>query len=158
MTAPFPSTGHLPQAPEIPTDQLLVEVYTQAAPAVQSGMLSKLVGKVYQSAAPEERSVLVRQLMQPLGILSLLAVANGVFAKLRLQGGLSGWSTRLDEVQVDDVVELASFVQQVSGQALHSLALWLSASPVLLSSAAAVMLVKLLLERATPGREAELPL
>jgi len=146
----------VPQAPEIPTDQLLVEVYSSAAPAVQSGMLSKLVGKVYQSAAPDERSVLVRQLMQPLGILSLLAVANGVFAKLRLQGGLSAWSTRLDEVQVDDVVELASFVQQVSGQAMHSLAQWLSGSPVLLSSAAAVMLVKLLLDRAAPDREAEL--
>jgi len=101
---------------------------------------------VYQSAAPDDRGFLIRLLIQPLGLLSLLAVANGVFAKLRLQGGLSGLQTRLDDVQVDDVVELASFAQQVSAQAMHSLAQWLSSSPALVSSAAAAILVKILLD------------
>lgn len=155
MTAQPTPDGHLPPAPEIPMDQLLVEVYTSAAPAVQSDMVSKLVGKVYQTAPPDERGLLIRMLMQPLGILSLLAVANGVFAKLRLQGGLSGMSSRLDDVQVDDVVELTNFVQQVSDQALHSLAQWLSASPVLISSAAAAILVKILLDRAAHRREGD---
>lgn len=152
MTAQTAPDGHLPQAPEIPIDQLLVEVYSSAAPAVQSSMVSKLVGKVYQSAAPDERGLLIRLLVQPLGILSLFAVANGVFAKLRLQGGLSGMSTRLEEVQVDDVVELASFAQQVSEQAMHSLVQWLSASPVLVSSAAAAILVKILLDHTSQRR------
>lgn len=155
MTAQSASDGHMPQAPEIPIDQLLVEVYTSAAPAVQSSMVSKLVGKVYQSAAPDERGLLIRLLVQPLGILSLLAVANGVFAKLRLQGGFSSMSTRLEEVRVDDVVELANFAQQVSDQAMRSLAQWLSASPVLVSSAAAAILAKLLLDRAAQRRSGD---
>jgi hypothetical protein len=155
MTEQLTPGDHLPPSPEIPIDQLLVEVYTSAAPAVQSSMLSKLVGKVYQSAAPDERGLLIRLLMQPLGILSLLAVANGVFAKLRLQGGLSGMSSRLEDVQVDDVVELASFAQQVSEQALHSVVQWLSASPVLVSSAAAAILVKILMDRAAQRHEGD---
>jgi len=44
------------------------------------------------------------------------------------------------------VVELASFAQQVSAQAMHSLAQWLSSSPALVSSAAAAILVKILLD------------
>jgi len=158
MTAQTASNEHSPQAAEIPTEQLVVEVYSSAAPALQSDMVSKLVGKVYQTAPPDERGLLIRCLMQPLGILSLLAVANGVFAKIRLQGGLSGLSSRLDEVQVDDVIELANFAQQVSEQAMHSLAQWLSASPVLVSSAAAAILVKILMDRATHRREGDRPL
>jgi len=146
MTMQSAPAAHVPPAPEIPIDQLVVDVYSNAAPAVRSSMLAKLVGKVYQSAAPDDRGFLIRLLIQPLGLLSLLAVANGVFAKLRLQGGLSGLQTRLDDVQVDDVVELASFAQQVSAQAMHSLAQWLSSSPALVSSAAAAILVKILLD------------
>lgn len=151
MTEQLTPGDHLPPSPEIPIDQLLVEVYTSAAPAVQSSMLSKLVGKVYQSVAPDERGLLIRLLMQPLGILSLLAVANGVFAKLRLQG----MSSQLEDVQVDDVVELASFAQQVSEQAMHSVVQWLSASPVLVSSAAAAILVKILMDRTAQRREGD---
>jgi hypothetical protein len=144
---------------EIPLEQLVTEVYASAEPVVRQNMVAQLVGKVYQAAPLAERSSLIRQLIQPLGILSLLAVANGVFAKLRLQGGLSGMQARLDDVQhikVDDVVDLANFVQQVSVQAFDGLAQTLAASPVLASSAAAALLVKILMEHARHRRETDL--
>jgi hypothetical protein len=154
-----PLTGHNQQAVEdIPLEQLVTEVYTSAEPAVRQNIVARLVGKVYQTAPLAERGFLIRQLMQPLGLLSLLAVANGVFAKLRLQGSLSGVQARLDDVQhikVDDVVDLANFVQQVSVQAFDGLAQTLAASPVLASSAAAVLLVKILMERAHHRRETD---
>jgi len=152
MTVQSVPLDPVPAAPEIPIDQLVVDVYASSPPEVQSGMLAKLVGKVYQSAAPDERGLLIRFLVQPLGILSLLAVANGVFAKLRLQGGFANMPPRLEEVKVDDVIELASFAQQVSEQAMYSLVQWLSASPVLVSSAAAAILVKILLDRSSQRR------
>jgi len=107
MTMQSAPAAHVPPAPEIPIDQLVVDVYSNAAPAVRSSMLAKLVGKVYQSAAPDDRGFLIRLLIQPLGLLSLLAV---------------------------------------SAQAMHSLAQWLSSSPALVSSAAAAILVKILLD------------
>lgn len=147
-----------PAAEEVPLEQLVTEVYDSAEPVVRQNMVARLVGKVYQTAPLAERGFLIRQLIQPLGILSLLAVADGVFAKLRLQGGLSGMQARLDDVQhikVDDVVDLANFVQQVSVQAFDGLAQTLAASPVLASSAAAVLLVKILMERARHRRETD---
>ncbi|MDR3369830.1 hypothetical protein [Rhodoferax sp.] len=154
-----PLSGHAPQvAEEIPIEQLVTEVYATAEPVVRQNMVARLVGKVYQAAPLAERGFLIRQLIQPLGILSLLAVANGVFAKLRLQGGLSGMQARLEDVQhikVDDVIDLANFVQQVSIQAFDGLAQTLAASPVLASSAAAALLVKILMERARHRRETD---
>ena len=162
-TSPSPEVPLSAQAAhaveEIPLEQLVTEVYASAEPVVRQNMVAQLVGKVYQAAPLAERSSLIRQLIQPLGILSLLAVANGVFAKLRLQGGLSGMQARLDDVQhikVDDVVDLANFVQQVSVQAFDRLAQTLAASPVLASSAAAALLVKILMERARHRRETDL--
>jgi hypothetical protein len=162
MTSPSPEvplSEHMSQTvEEIPLEQLVTEVYASAKPAVRQNIVARLVGKVYQSAPLAERSHLIHQLIQPLGILSLLAVANGVFAKLRLQGSLSGMQARLDDVQhvkVEDVIDLANFVQQVSVQAFDGLAQTLTASPVLASSAAAALLVKILMERARHRRETD---
>lgn len=161
-TSPSPevplSAHTAPMAEEVSLEQLVTEVYDSAEPVVRQNMVARLVGKVYQSAPLAERGFLIRQLIQPLGILSLLAVANGVFARLRLQGSLSGMQARLDDVQhvkVEDVVDLANFVQQVSVQALDGLAQTLVASPVLASSAAAALLVKILMERAQHRRETD---
>ena len=140
MTANSVSGSTTPPVSDIPIEQLITQVYASAEPAMRQSMVARLVGKVYQTAPAAERGFLIRQLMQPLGILSLLAVANGVFAKIRLQGGLANMESRLDDlqgVQVSDVVDLANFVQQVSLQAVDGLAQMLAASPALASSAAA---------------------
>lgn len=155
----IPWSGHTPQkVEEIPLEQLVTEVYAGAEPAVRQNIVARLIGKVYQAAPLAERGFLIGQLMQPVGILALLTVANGVFAKLRLQGSLSGVPSRLDDVQhiqVNDVVDLANLVQQVSLQAFDGLAQALAASPVLASSAAAALLIKILMERARHRRETD---
>jgi hypothetical protein len=41
------------------------------------------MGQVYESASPSLRTRMLEPLMHPLGVLSLMAVANGAFAGIR---------------------------------------------------------------------------
>lgn len=111
--------------------------------------IAHLVGQVYESAPPAERSRLLEQLLKPLGVLSLVAVANGIFAKIRFRGGWPELHVRLEDaqnVQVSDVITLVNHVQQVSVQAVIGLADVLAASPVMTGSAAAALLMTVLLQ------------
>lgn len=143
------------QGPEIPIEQLVAEVYQSAPPVTKSRLLSQLVGKVYETAPAVEKSRLIEHLMRPLGILSLVAIANGIFASIRLRSASLNLRVGIDEVQkvqTSDVIALANCVQQVSMQAVHGLAQIVTASPPLASSAAAVVLVQILLKQATMQR------
>lgn len=109
-----------------------------------------LLGEVYEAAPVSERSRLVEQLMRPLGLLSLVAVAGGVFAGIRLRGGWPEFHVRLEDlpsVRASDVMALAEHAQQVSVEAVDGLAQVLAGSPVLAGSAAAALLVTLLVQR-----------
>ncbi len=114
-------------------------------------LVPALVARVFEEAPAAMRGRLLEQLIKPLSLLSLVAVANGLFA--RITAG-NGWSSR--EVNVEDanrvnpadVVALVHHVQQVSVQAVESLAKIISASPVLAGSAAAAMLLTLLASQA----------
>lgn len=143
------------QDPEIPIEQLVAEVYQSAPPVTKSRLLSQLVGKVYETAPAVEKSRLIEHLMRPLGILSLVAIANGIFASIRLRSASLNLRVGIDEVQkvqTSDVVALANCVQQVSTQAVHGLAQIITASPALASSATAVLLVQILLKQARTQR------
>ncbi len=129
---------------------------THSAPA-PSGVVEprtsvpSLIGQVYESAPPSLRARMLEQLMRPLGILSLMAVANGVFANIRLRNPSIDPQVALEDtsgVQPNDVVKLAGWVQQVSVEAFDSLAKLLSTSPVLTRSTAAVVLLSLLVQHA----------
>lgn len=136
--------------PQAPIEQLVDEVYESATPAMKNQMLAQLVGQVYETAPNTERKRLVEHLMKPLGILSLAAVANGIFVKIRFKGGWSDGPARMDDaqgVQVGDVIDLANFAQQVSSEAIGGLAQMLASSPVLASSVAAALLIKIVLRR-----------
>ena len=139
--------------PQAPIEQLVDEVYESATPAMKNQMLAQLVGQVYETAPNTERKRLVEHLMKPLGILSLAAVANGIFVKIRFKGGWSDVPARMDDVQgaqgvqVSDVIDLANFAQQVSTEAIGGLAQMLASSPVLASSVAAALLIKIVLRR-----------
>ncbi|MBK7548663.1 MAG: hypothetical protein IPI20_12970 [Rhodoferax sp.] len=136
--------------PQAPIEQLVDEVYESATPAMKNQMLAQLVGQVYETAPNTERKRLVEHLMKPLGILSLAAVANGIFVKIRFKGGWSDGPARMDDaqgVQVSDVIDLANFAQQVSTEAIGGLAQMLASSPVLASSVAAALLIKIVLRR-----------
>lgn len=111
-----------------------------------------LLGRVYEVAPPTERARLLAHLMQPLGVLSLVAVANGVFASLRLRDPTAPLSLRFEDtlnISGADVIALAEHAQQVSVETVDALAQWLTASPVLAGSAAALLLAKLLTRRAS---------
>ena len=115
-----------------------------------------LVGQVFEAAPASERGRLLEQLMRPLGVLSLMAVAGGVFASLRFRGGWQDFHVRLDDAQrvhAGDVIALVDHVQQVSVEAVDGLAQTLMASPIMAGSAAAALLVTLLLQRARSRHE-----
>ena len=136
-----------PQAPaEIPRDE----------PGLASdATIALLVGEVYECAPLEERGRVLDHLLQPLGVLSLFAVAGGLFAKLRLRGGWENFSVRPEDVRnvrASDVIALVDYVQQVSVEAVDGLAQMLAASPLMAGSAAAALLVTLLVRRARARR------
>lgn len=118
--------------------------------------ISELVGQVYEDAPIVERGRLLEQLLRPLGILSLFAIANGVFAKAKLRGGWQDLHVRLEDIggiHGSDVADLAAFAQQVSTEAMDGLTQFLAASPVLMGSATAALLLSVLARR-RPDRPA----
>lgn len=102
-----------------------------------------LVGRIYAEAPAPLRSTLLDQLMRPLGLLSLVAVAGGAFARLKSR---SGWHDgpppleHLREISPADVVALAEHVQQVSSDAVDTLLQTLVNSPLLAGSVTAAVL------------------
>lgn len=146
-----------PKAPAILTavENLSGDEYESAPPDVKNRMLSELVGNVYAKAPPVEKTRLVAHLMKPLGILSLVAVANGVFASIRFRGASSDFPMGIDDVQnvqASDVMALASYTQQVSMQAVNGLAQMLATSPTMMHSAAALLLMQILMRQSRTRR------
>ena len=120
--------------------------------------IAQLVGEVYESAPPVEKSRLLEHLLRPLGVLSIVAVANGIFANIRFRGGWQDMHVRPEEaqnVQASDVITLVNHVQQVSFHAVDGLAKMLAASPVMTGSAAAALLVTVLMQRARNRRASD---
>lgn len=122
---------------------------------VSEAAIAQLVGQVYEIAPPAERRRLLEHLIRPLGVLSLVAVANGIFASLPFRSGWPDLQIRVEDaqsIQVRDVIALVSYVQQVSVHAVDGLASVLASSPVTTGSAAASLLITLLLQRARTRR------
>jgi hypothetical protein len=111
--------------------------------------IPELFAEVYGAVPAVERGRLLEQLMRPLGVLSLFGIAGGIFANIRFR---SGWKD-IQRVSASEVVTLVDHVQQVSVETVDGMAQLLAASPVLSGSAAAALLVALLLRRAQ-SREA----
>lgn len=135
--------------------ELKWDLYESAPAALRSHMLAQLIGHVYESAPPVVRSRLLEHLLRPLGVLSLVAVANGVFAKIQFHSEWQHLQDRVDDAQnvrASDVIALADHVQQVSVEAVNGLAQMLSASPLMAGSAAAAVLVTVLMQRSRSRR------
>ena len=110
-----------------------------------------LVAQVYAEAPPALRTRLLESLLRPLSVLSLVAVANGVFAKMALGQGWPRLKLSVDDAHrfdTNDVIALVNHVQQVSGPAVDELSRILSGNALLGSSAAAAMLITVLTKRA----------
>ena len=111
----------------------------------------QLVGQVFETAPAAERRRLLAYLIKPLSLLSLVAVANGMFARYRLGPAWASVDARQDELQrvgASDIAVLVSHVQQVRAHAVDGLAQVQSQSPVLAGSATAALLITLLAQRA----------
>lgn len=120
--------------------------------------VSQLVGQVFETAPALEKSHMLELLLRPLGVLSLVAVADGIFAKIRFRSGWPGLHVQLEDaqnVQARDVITLVDYVQQVSVHAVDGLAQMLAATPTMATSAAAGLLVTLLVQRANSRRSDE---
>ena len=123
--------------------------------AVSEADIAQLVGQVYAIAPPTIRKRLLEHLLKPLGVLSLVAIANGIFARILFRNGSPDLSVRMEDaqnVQPGDVITLVNHVQQVSVHAVDGLADMLSTSTMMTGSAAAVLLVTLLMQRSRNRR------
>lgn len=97
-------------------------------------LLTQLVGQVYESASPAVRGLLLEKLLRPMGVLALVSVAGGIFAKIRLRGGLQAAPLGLDDVKsvsTSDVLALAERVQLASAIAIHAVSDVIANSPML---------------------------
>lgn len=113
--------------------------------------IPELLAQVYEAAPAVERCHLLEQLLQPLGLLSLAAVAGGIFANIRLRCGWQQLDVRLDDLQNVHAVDVAALVdhaQQVSVETVDGLAQMLVSMPVVSGSATVALLVAMLLRRA----------
>jgi len=121
-----------------------------AAPATGEGTVPQLVAATWENAPPSVRARVIEHLLQPLGVLSLVAIADGVFARLRFRAGwpdVSILPQDLDRVSGADVRALVDFVEQVGTEVVDGLAQVITASPALAGSAVAAVLVSVLLAR-----------
>ena len=133
-------------------------IHTESAPLPCGGdaqpcsddAVPELVARMYEDAPPLVRERVLEQLLQPLGVLSLAAVANGIFAKMALGRNWSQLKVSTEDamhVHARDIVALVQHVQQVSVQAVDGLTCIIASTPVLTSSAAAAVLMSLLANR-----------
>jgi hypothetical protein len=117
--------------------------------------IPELVGKVYDTAPETERCRMLEYLMKPLGVLSLVAVCNGIFAKIWFRSGWHDLHIRPEDAQTVrgiDVTALVEYVQQANAETIDGLASLLTTSPMMVYSATAVMLVTMLVRRAQTRR------
>lgn len=129
----------------------LARAVTAESPEEQGKALSMLIGQVYESASPPLKARLLQRLVAPLGVLAAVAVAHGAFARIKLQIGwqdLQSLGPELQKISADDVVALADRVQLLGTDALMRLGDVIGKSPVLASSAAAALLMTLLIRSA----------
>jgi hypothetical protein len=76
-------------------DEVLDQV--QGQPAEQA--IPELIGRVYEVAPPAERGRMLELLMQPLGVLSLVAIAHGIFAAIRFRSGAHEFHIQPDDLR-----------------------------------------------------------
>lgn len=138
-----------------PIHRFIAPALIQANGDVSDAAISQLVGQVYEIAPPAEQSRLLEHLLKPLGVLSLVAIANGIFATMRFRNDWADIHVRPEDaqnVEPSDVITLVNHVQQVSIHAVDGLADMLATSPVMTGSTAAALLITLLVQRSRNRR------
>ncbi len=136
-------------------DSLALEVFAASPPAQKEHIIAELVGKIYRDAPLVERTHLLEQLLRPLGVLSFLTVANGIFARFLFCSEWPQLRVQPDDllsVQAGDVVALVDYVQQVSALAIDNLVQQIAREPRIAGSAAAAVLLTISMMRSRHRR------
>ncbi len=134
----------------VSTEQLVQEAYACAEPRRQHQMLAQLVAKVFEGAPAAVRVQLLEHLLSPVGVVSLMTIANGIFTRLRFRGGWPDTHLRAEDVQAvrsEDVMALVVHMVQSHGAVVNAMADVLLARPELAGSGAAAVLVAILRQR-----------
>jgi len=118
-----------------------------ALPHASPDDVPELVAAVFDAAPLPERKRLLELMIRPLGVLSLAAVANGLFAHIALRSNWTRFQLQTEDVQqvkTDDVVALAHYVQQASAHAFDGMRQVLMSSPALMGTTATAVLLAFL--------------
>jgi hypothetical protein len=119
-----------------------------------------LVAALYDEAPAPLRQRLLNHLLGPVGPLALAALAAGAFARLLPQGRWSSVQVQLDDVlniSPDQVLALASYVEQKSPELLWRLPEILASSPVMQSTLSGALLLVALRARRRAATSADNP-
>ena len=109
-----------------------------------------LVKQVYRAAPMEIQRKILNTVVRQLGILSLVAVANGIFARAAIQWPQAAPNIPLDQVpsiKIEDVWELLDFAYQVSSDVFDGLTQLIVASPKIANTASGLLLVAWIAKR-----------
>ena len=93
---------------------------------------------------------ILNTVVRQLGILSLVAVANGIFARAAIQWPQAAPNIPLDQVpsiKIEDVWELLDFAYQVSSDVFDGLTQLIVASPKIANTASGLLLVAWIAKR-----------
>lgn len=123
--------------------------------------IARVVSRVYRAANGAARADMVAHLLRPLGLLGLVSVASGAFARLVRRDGVVP-----DTISAEDIVrysseqirELTIFVHEVDPDALRTLLEQLAQNGMgiaALSTAALVMLHRSSRGRSAPARKTD---
>ena len=117
--------------------------------------IAKVVSRVYRAANDALRSDMLTHLLRPLGVLGLVAVASGAFARLMRRDGLVPETISADDIarySSEQIRELTMFVHEVNPDALQPLVEQLAQNGMGIAALSTAALVMLL--RSSRGRSA----
>ena len=109
----------------------------------QQTLLPLWVAGLYREAQAGLRAQLIERLMRPLGLLGLVAVADGAFAALRQRHGWMNAEITAEDTQsinADQVFELASCLQERAPEAFSLVAELLSSERAALATVSGMLL------------------
>lgn len=120
--------------------------------------MARVVSRAYRGANDSLRADMLTQLLRPLGVLGLVAVASGAFARLVRRDGLVPDTISAEDrlrYSSEQIRELTMFVHEVNPDALQPLIEQLALNGMGIASLSAAALV--MLHRRSGGRAARLP-
>lgn len=159
MKAEFVETGIPVRAVDaarlVAVDRLVLDVYDTASPHTRRRMLAVVFAKVFAFASGADKEEMLARLLRPLGMLSLLSVANGAFTRFKLQEvAADGFVADVRQLDPDELVALVEWVQQVNFDALRTAAeIILSATELADSSVGSAL--AMMLARGAPTRRCD---